>query len=208
MPNRPGAAYIYDRDEGGPDNWGEVAKLTDPTGNDDDYFGYTVSISNDTAVVGAHKDTSSAGSAFVYDRDEGGPDNWGEVKKLTGATASSGDYFGYSVSISGDVVIVGVRNDDGATQQNSGSAQIFYRDQFGANQWGIVRVLRASDETAFDHFGSSVCFSGNYVIVGAPDADESSASNTGAAYLFEGSPPQFEQLDRAEEIRAGRTGIG
>ncbi len=79
-----GSAYVYRRDEGGVDNWGEVMKLTASDAADEDFFGQAVAISGDTAIVGAplnEDDGDDSGSAYVYQRDLGGSDNWGEVTK-------------------------------------------------------------------------------------------------------------------------------
>ncbi len=60
----------------------------------------------------------------MFDRNEGGADNWGEVEKLTASDAAGGDALGSSVSISGDMAAVGaLGNDDGGS--NSGSAYVF-----------------------------------------------------------------------------------
>ena len=48
-----------------------------------------------------------SGSAYIFDRDEGGPDNWGEVTKITASDGAASDHFGHSVSLSGDTVVVG-----------------------------------------------------------------------------------------------------
>jgi len=115
----PGSAYIFERDQGGVNNWGEVAKIT-ASDEADFNFGYSVSISGDTVVVGARGDaviSSNYGSAYIFERDQGGVNNWGEVAKIT-ASDEVDFNFGYSVSISGDTVVVGAL-------ANPGSAYIF-----------------------------------------------------------------------------------
>ncbi len=122
-----GSAYIFGRNEGGADNWGQVAKLTASDAAGGDMFGFSVSISGDIVIVGARGTDDAgfgSGSAYVFGRNEGGSDNWGQVKKLTASDAAAGDVFGFSVSISGDTVIVGARLDDDAGNE-SGSAYIF-----------------------------------------------------------------------------------
>ncbi|HIF62631.1 MAG TPA: hypothetical protein EYQ35_00525, partial [candidate division UBP10 bacterium] len=86
-----------------------------------------MAISGDTAIVGAPYDwdppaptTYWSGSAYIYQRDEGGVNNWGEVKKITASDAAGGDQFGTSVAISGDTAIVGAwRNDDAGSDSGS-----------------------------------------------------------------------------------------
>src|SRR3972149_3578358 len=75
----------------------EVKKLTASDAQASDDFGFRVAVSGDTAVVGAMFEDaggSSAGAAYVFQRDQGGADNWGEVKKLTASDAQVGDVFG------------------------------------------------------------------------------------------------------------------
>jgi len=163
-----GSAYVFGRDVGGADNWGEVAKLTASDAALDDFFGTSVSISGDTAIVGADTDDdggSASGSAYVFGRDVGGADNWGQVAKLTASDAAGGDLFGISVSISGDTAIVGARGGDGPVV-NSGSAYVFGRDFGGADNWGQVAKLTASDAAGGDFFGIFVSISGDTAMVG------------------------------------------
>ena len=75
-----------------------------------DQFGFSVSISGDTAIVGTQSDFRPA---YIFQRDQGGADNWGEVKKLIASDAAVGDAFGRPVSISGDTAIVGAIRSDG-----------------------------------------------------------------------------------------------
>jgi len=110
-----GAAYIYQRNLGGPDNWGQVKKLTASDGAPSDYFGYALCMSGDNAIVGASGDDdlgSRSGSVYIFNQNLGGADNWGEVKKLTPGDGAANDYFGSSVSMSGDDAIVGAYGDD------------------------------------------------------------------------------------------------
>ncbi len=120
------------RDEGGANNWGEVKKLTASDADADDGFGHYIAVSGDIAVVGARNNDDAgtdSGSAYVFARDLGGPDNWGEVKKLTASDAAASQLFGVSVAVSGDIAVVGApRNDDACPRDpdcNSGSAYVF-----------------------------------------------------------------------------------
>jgi len=180
-----GAAYIFYRNQGGADQWGEVTKLTALDAQDNDYFGYAVSISGDYAIIGAYGEDGLGtfrGAAYIFYRNQGGADQWGEVAKLTASDAQDSDLFGYAVSISGDYAIVGAYNEDGLGTDR-GAAYIFYRNQGGADQWGEVTKLTASDADDSDLFGCSVSISGDYAIVGAYGED-SGASNGGAIYIY------------------------
>ena len=176
--NFSGSAYIFVRDG---ESWTEQAKLTASDAAVDDQSGESVSISGDYAVVGANGNDdggSGSGSAYIYVRDG---ENWTEQAKLTASDAAAGDEFGNSISISGDYIIVGVKNDDdGGT--NSGSAYLFVRD--GVN-WTEQAKLKASDAASVDFFGWSVSISGGYAIVGA-FGDDDNGTDSGSAYVYNG----------------------
>ncbi len=153
---------------------------------DDDRFGRSVALDGDLAIVGANLEDGEGGSdrgaAYILDRDEGGTNNWGEVKKLTASDAANGDLFGNSVSISGGTTVVGAPYEDtGGT--DSGAAYIFYRDRDGEDNWGQEAKLAASDAESGDLFGWSVAISSNFAVVGAPYED-SGGTDSGAAYVF------------------------
>ena len=85
----------------------EVAKLTASDAAVDDLFGFSVSVSGDTAVIGAFHDDdggSDSGSAYVFTRSGGA---WTQQAKLTASDAAAEDFFGYSVSVSGDTAVIG-----------------------------------------------------------------------------------------------------
>ena len=88
-----------------------------------DGFGGAVALSGDIAIAGASGD-DSMGSAYIFQRDFGGPNNWGEAVKLTASDAALSDNFGARVSLDGETAIVAaiLDDDNGA---NSGSAYIF-----------------------------------------------------------------------------------
>ncbi len=184
--NDSGSAYIFDRNEGRPNNWGEVTKILASDGAAGDRFGRSVAISGDTVVVGAYLDDdkgSNSGSAYIYDRNNGGPHNWGEVEKILASDGAAGDSFGLSVAISGDIVIIGASEDDDKGN-DSGSAYTFDRNEGGLDNWGEVKKILASDGAAGDSFGCSVAISGNTVVVGAY-RDDDNGSASGSVYIFE-----------------------
>ncbi|MEN8163566.1 MAG: hypothetical protein ABFS37_05510, partial [Acidobacteriota bacterium] len=179
------AAYIFQSDEGGADAWELVAKLTAVDVLAVPSFGWSVAISGDSVVVGAQWDDDNghrSGSAFIFGRNQGGADKWGLVAKLTALDGATYDYFGKSVSISGDTVVVGAYEDDD-NGFGSGSVYIFDRNQGGAGAWGQVAKVTASDGASGDDFGISVSISGETVVVGARYDDEN-GSDSGTAYVF------------------------
>ena len=107
----------------------ELAKLTASDAAALDEFGNSVAISGDTAVVGARDDDNAggpnAGSAYVFERNQGGAGAWGEVLKLTASDAAAQDRFGWSVALSGDTAVVGAYLGDHAGGTDAGSAYVY-----------------------------------------------------------------------------------
>ena len=183
-----GAAWVFERNQGGAENWGEVKQLTDPTGGPDDSFGWAVSADLDTIVVSARRKDVNAtedGAAFVFERDLGGAGNWGQRAQLDSSDGGSFDLFGQSVAIHGDTLVVGAyQYDDLVIGADSGAAYIFYRDQGGVDSWGEVTKLQGGDRQADDSFGFSVAVDVDTVVVGAYTHDHC-CLDSGGAYLFE-----------------------
>ncbi len=203
-----GAAYVFERNLGGANNWGQVRKLIPPDAAAGDEFGASVSISGDTVVVGApfNDDAGSAsGSAYVFGRNTGGADSWGQVRKLTAFDAAAGDQFGISASISGDTLVVGADADDGVGV-NTGSVYLFERNVGGADQWGVVTKLTASDAASSDNFGSSLSISGDTAVVGAENNDDT-GSSSGSAYVFERNLGGAESWDQVAKLTASDAAV-
>ena len=156
-----------------------VAKFLAAVGQSGDNLGGSVALSADIAVVGADKDAelgSNAGAAYVFRRSG---DTWVREAKLLAADGESGDYFGQSVALSGDVVVVGAYggNDFGVF---SGAAYLF---RYEGGVWIQEDKLLADDGDSVDRFGISVAVAGDVVVVGASD-DEDAGYEAGSAYVF------------------------
>ncbi len=179
-----GAVYIFQRDQGGPDNWGQVTKITIADGVAEDYFGYSLALDGDTLVVGAYQEDSrgtDAGAAYIFERNQGGTDNWGLTKKITGSDGESGDGFGYSVDIDADRVVVGAYKED-SQGTDAGAAYLFERGQGGANNWGqLKKLISPAWDPQGDEFGTSVGIDDNRIVVGIPKSE----ADFGSANVFE-----------------------
>jgi uncharacterized protein (DUF2345 family) len=173
-----GAAYVFARNQGGADLWGQVQKLTASDGDAQDGFGYSVAISGDTVVVGARGNDSYKGAAYVFARNQSGADQWGQVQKLTADDGMAFGGFGYEVAISDDTVLVGASDE---VDDFRGAAYVFARNQGGADQWGQVKKLIAADRADWHYFGLSVAISGETIVVGAYGDD----GFRGAAYVYQ-----------------------
>ena len=179
--NRSGSAYIFERDGTG---WVQQQKLLAADGAAGDRFGRSVSISGDFAIVGAPQDDDKgdgSGSAYIFKWNGA---SWVQQQKLLAADGAAGDRFGPSVSISGDLAIVGAPDDDDKGRR-SGSAYIFKRD---GTSWVQQQKLLAADGAAIAFFGTSVSISGDLAIVGADEA--------GSAYIFKWDGPSWVQQQK------------
>ena len=175
--DRSGSAYIFEYNGTA---WNEEAKITASDGAMMDLFGYSVSISGDRAIVGSQQDDDSgsrSGSAYIF---EYNGTAWNEQAKITASDGEKDDYFGTSVSISGDTIIVGAPHDDGSGS-SSGSSYIF---AYNGTAWNEEAKITASDGAMMDLFGYSVSISGDYTIVGAC-GDDDNGGFSGSAYIFE-----------------------
>jgi len=180
--NNSGSAYVFTR--GSTFNWTQIAKLTASDGAADDYFGRSVSIDGDTIVIGSpYEDVygSNSGAAYVYTRNTAGSltSGWTQRAKLTASDGAAGDYFGHSVSIDGDTIVIGAWYD---TDQgsHSGSAYVFTRNTDGSFGWTQRAKLTASDAAANDNFGECVSVDGDTIVIGARWND----GQNGSAYVF------------------------
>ncbi|MBN1590165.1 MAG: hypothetical protein JW888_11665 [Pirellulales bacterium] len=184
--NNSGAIYIFEDTISG---WVQIAKLLASDGAANDYFGHSVSITGNMAVVGAPYDDdkgSNSGSAYVFEDTGSG---WIQVAKLNAADGTDSDFFGYSVSVSGSVAIIGAHGDDDKGSK-SGSAYIF-ADM--ASGWTQVAKLNATDGVADDYFGYRISIDGNRAIIGAHQ-DDDKGSDSGSAYVFEDSGSGWAQV--------------
>ena len=189
-----GAAYIFQRGSGGA--WSQT-KLVASDGESGDSFGESVSISGDRAVVGAPRvndNGQNSGAVYIFERDSEG--DWSQIVKLSPDDGERQDFFGESVSVSGDRIIAGseLDADEGLA---TGSAYIFERDSEG--DWSQVRKLTAGDDAEVgDQFGESVSISGDRAVVGVDDADSAyvyKRDSEGAWALEEKLTPETAAAD-------------
>jgi len=193
-----GSVFIFERNQGGADNWGLVKELKGKDTEGWDKFGNAIALSGNTLVVGAFYEdggigdtTSDQGAAYVFERNLGGADNWGEAARLNASDGQTGDQFGKSVAIHGDIVVVGADWEDGGAGDpldRVGAAYVYYRHEGGSHTWGEVDKLTASDAQADDHFGTSVAVHGSTIAVGAIKDDGGAGdpvANAGAVYIYD-----------------------
>ena len=174
----PGAAYVFVKPAGGWADMTQTAKLTASDGVDGDAFGNSVSISGNTIAVGAFFANNFSGKAYVFvEPSSGWSGNLTQTAELT-ASDSSGllDYFGSSVSISGNTILVGSNGHNNF----QGSAYVFVEPAGGWINMTQTAELTASNGKPSDAFGFSAAISGNTAVIGAPG----SSLGLGSAYIF------------------------
>ena len=147
-----GAAYVFTRSAG---VWSQQAYLKPAvvgTTQVSDEFGWSVAVDGDVVVVGAYGEGSSttginsspnelapgAGAAYVFRRNAAVWSQEAYLKPAAVGTTQANDHFGYSVSVSGDTVVVGAPEEDSSTvgvnstplegASDSGAAYVFIRN--------------------------------------------------------------------------------
>ncbi len=187
----PGAAYVFVKPVSG---WAgalsESAKLTASDRAAGDAFGTSVAASGDTVVIGAFGDDIGAngnqGSAYVFVKPVTG---WAgalnQSAKLTAADGAGSDFFGVSVAIDGDAVVVGAMGNDNGVKFDQGAVYVFVKPVSGwAGALNQSAKLTASDGATVDRLGVSVAISGDSVVAGAIGDDIGAVFDHGSAYVF------------------------
>ncbi len=233
-----GAAYIFVRSGS---TWTQQAYLKASNTGASDFFGISAAISGDTVVVGAYGEDSAAtgvngnqsnnsasdsGAAYVFVRSGS---TWTQQAYLKASNTGATDYFGGSVAISGDTVVVGAFEEDSAatgvdgnqtsnSAVNSGAAYVFVRS---GSTWTQQAYVKASNTGASDFFVVAA-ISGDTMVVGASGEDgaatgvngnqaSNGATDSGAAYVFNGLPatgPLQNISTRAEVLTDTKVLIG
>ena len=179
LDDNTGSAYVFKRSDM---LWTEQQKLTAPDACAGDRFGASVAVFGDTILVGAYGDDTYTGAAYVFRI--GSPGNL--QQKLIASDADKFDYFGYSVAIDNNVIIVGAYKSNHSGIDDAGSAYVFTFDGW---TWTQDAVLHAPDPNSSDHFGSSIALDGNCAVIGAYECDINLVSDVGAVYVFERTDP-------------------
>ncbi len=158
--NSSGAAYMFEFDG---TQWQQSTKLVPADGAASDFFGESVALSADWAIVGSYWDDdngSNSGSAYVYEFDGEG---WVQQAKLLASDGLPADQLGFSVSITADIAVVGATNTTGPAV-GGGSAYIYaYTD----GQWVQASRVQTENGTETDAFARAVSVYGGTMIAGA-----------------------------------------
>jgi putative cell wall-binding protein len=172
-----GAVYVYTRS--GTD-WQMRTDLTASDGAASDYFGCSVALDGQLALIGAKADDDLgnwSGAAYLF---SGAGATWTQVDKILPSDGAAQDEFGCAVSIDGYVAAVGAQKTAQAGA-STGRAYVFAYDGTGLNEVGSVS---ASNEVADAYFGKDVAISGTSCIIGAYGAS-SEIDQVGRAYVYD-----------------------
>jgi hypothetical protein len=204
-----GALYVFARSGG---TWSQDAYVKASNTESDDFFGASVTLSGDTlavsapgedsGVVGAQADNGAASSGAVYVFTRAGS-SWSQQAYLKASNPASNDFFGPSLALFGDLLVVGALGEDsratgveGSQADNgaveAGAAYLFVR---GQSAWSQHAYIKASNTDAGDAFGVGIAASTDGLVIGAPfersratgiggDQSDNSGVSAGAVYLF------------------------
>ncbi len=178
-----GEAYVFEKDYGGVNNWGNSKKLVPSVHQYLGRFGMSADIQGDLIVIGAQTENANgaaSGAVYMFSRNQGGADNWGEVKRLPGL--QSGENFGNDLSLSNETLAIGAPLNS-SIRSRAGAVYIYERDQSNADNWDLSKTIYNPTTLTNAAFGRSVDLSGDTLIVGAPE-DDTYATNAGRIYIF------------------------
>lgn len=186
-----GVCYIFERDTNG--IWSEVQKITNSHRTNDDRFGdNSISISGNILAIGARQhdyDASgqneilSAGAVYIFERDNNGV--WNETQKIVAMQREQGEFFGSSVAINGNQIIVGASQEYSLGDVSAQYGAIYIFEQDGNGVYNEIQKIRPDALMHQSKFGHSLAVDGNNMIVGAYFQIIGSAGFGGAAFMFD-----------------------
>jgi len=168
-----GSAYIFTRSA---ETWNQTAKLLASDGASEDFFAHSVSLSDDTALIGAYGNDDYgdfSGSAYIFSCVDG---TWTEQQKLIPLDSTEPDWFGWSVCLQDDTALIGARYGTWC----KGYAYVFI---YTNETWTQQAKLIAPDGEPNDSFGTSVSLDGNRALIGS-EYDDDNEIGAGSAYVF------------------------
>ena len=188
-----GAVLLYTRTGPGA-VWTYVKRLVAADAKGSEQFGGAVAIDGDRVLVGAPaaggNGQFSVGKAYLFDRNQGGAGNWGQIKMLVAGNGQQFDGFGGAVALDGDTAYIGANKGDMAII-DEGAVYVYQKDQAGANAWGEAVKLGAAGGAPNSNFGQAMAHDGDALVVGANLTE----SAKGKAYVFSAAaPPQISRI--------------
>ncbi|HRI63415.1 MAG TPA: ricin-type beta-trefoil lectin domain protein [Polyangium sp.] len=175
-----GVGYIFVRNG---TTWTQQAKLVPSDAGARDLCGLAVDLHVDTAILGCRQHDigthSNQGAAYVFARNGG---VWSQEAKLTAPDGAAEDWFGISMSVQGNLALVGATNHDVGANVNQG---VVYTFQRSGSTWTSQNQFSGNDCGPNDWFGFSLELSGSRAFIGADASTIGSNTNQGSAYVYE-----------------------
>ena len=162
-----GSAYVFIKPDSGWSKSTETSKLTASDGDEYHQFGKSVATDGTTVVVGAPKsfsDDNPPGAAYIFVKPSDGWANASETSQLSASDGHDFDFFGESVGVDGDTIVVGEPLNE-RDDHPSGAAYVFARPDSGWASADETGKLTPSDGTINNQFGFSVTVGGDYIVV-------------------------------------------
>jgi|GEM_PF-5005253 len=164
------------------DSWELIQVINDPSAINSRSFGYSVSLSGNTLVVGSPEETIGGnvkqGSVSVFEFDGA---RFIFQQKLTDGTGGTDRRFGRSVNISSPNYFIAGSTSDTTDADRRGTVSIFRRS---GTRWSLNTKLNSMRTEHFDDFGAAVAINGDYAVVGSPGFDIGRGLDHGAVYLY------------------------
>jgi hypothetical protein len=175
-----GSAYVFARNG---TTWSEQAHLTASDGVADDYFGHSVAVWGNRALVGAPDDTvhgnADQGSVYVFTRSG---TTWSEQAHLIGSQSADSSMFGWSVALWDDTALAGTYGENAA-----------YVFTSSGTTWSEQARVTGSASGQWSYFGNSVALWDDTALIGAAYDDNSWTQDWGSAYVFVRSESTWNQ---------------
>ena len=186
-----GSVYVYVRSYFA---WSLQQKIVASDGAKDDHFGVSVALLGDTLVVGANQDDDNgaqSGSVYIFVRSG---TTWTQQQKILANDGAMSDYFGSSVALTGNTLVVGAHRDDDKGIY-SGSVYV-YSSLNSASSWSFQQKLVPDGKLSdHDHFGESIDLAGDILVVGA-HGDDDKGLGSGSVYVFVRSGGTWEKKQK------------
>ncbi len=183
-----GGAYVYIFKDG---SWTFQQKLTASNPTPSAYFGQSVAVQGGLIAIGARNaDPKGAGAVYLFRQSE---NEWKEFAKVVPYDGNKNDNFGFSIAISGNLMVVGARRADTAEVKDTGAVYVY---SLKGNSANFVARLTASDRNEGDELGQSVAFLGGMIVAGAHQDDGDGSEDLGAIYLFSGKDGNWVETDK------------
>ncbi len=201
-----GAVYVYKRNSS--DEWAQEAYIKANNTGENDEFGRSIFLSDDTLAVGAYREdnatttitngignvldfgsTNDSGAVYVYKRNSS--DEWAQEAYIKASNAGANDGFGAAISLSNDTLVVGVNGEDNSADiitngngaitdsgHTSNSGAVYVYKRGSNDEWAQEAYIKANNAESNDTFGYSVSLSTDTLAVGASGEDNSATTIT------------------------------